>query len=136
MTIIGVDFHSRFQQIAMLDTDSGEVVERRLDHSNGEVPNFYSGLPKPVLVGMEATGYAQWFERMLAKLGHKLWVGDAAKIRAAMVRKQKRTRGMLSIFLTYWSRIDSRRFGFHRRRSEICDNCCGIATRWFAYELR
>ena len=89
MTIIGVDFHSRFQQIAMLDTDSGEVVERRLDHSNGEVPNFYSGLPKPVLVGMEATGYAQWFERMLAKLGHELWVGDAAKIRAAMVRKQK-----------------------------------------------
>ena len=59
MTIIGVDFHSRFQQIAMLDTDSGEVVERRLDHSNGEVPNFYSGLRKPVLVGMEATGYAQ-----------------------------------------------------------------------------
>ena len=38
---------------------------------------------------MEATGYAQWFERMLAKLGHELWVGDAAEIRAAMVRKQK-----------------------------------------------
>src|SRR5215469_5911387 len=38
---------------------------------------------------MEATGYAQWFERMLTKLGHELWVGDAAAIRAAMVRKQK-----------------------------------------------
>jgi len=38
---------------------------------------------------MEATGYGQWFERMLAKLGHELWVGDAAEIRAAMVRKQK-----------------------------------------------
>ena len=38
---------------------------------------------------MEATGYAQWFERMLAELGHQLWVGDAAEIRAAMVRKQK-----------------------------------------------
>jgi transposase len=38
---------------------------------------------------MEATGYAQWFERMLAQLGHELWVGDAAGIRAAMVRKQK-----------------------------------------------
>jgi transposase len=38
---------------------------------------------------MEATGYAQWFERILAKLGHELWVGDAAAIRAAMVRKQK-----------------------------------------------
>jgi transposase len=38
---------------------------------------------------MEATGYAQRFEQMLAKLGHELWVGDAAEIRAAMVRKQK-----------------------------------------------
>ena len=38
---------------------------------------------------MEATGYAQWFERMLAEQGHQLWVGDAAEIRAAMVRKQK-----------------------------------------------
>ena len=36
---------------------------------------------------MEATGYAQWFER---KLGHELW-GDAAEFRAAMVRKQKMT---------------------------------------------
>jgi hypothetical protein len=38
---------------------------------------------------MEATGYAQWFERMLAKLGYELWIGDAAEIRAAMVREQK-----------------------------------------------
>jgi transposase len=32
---------------------------------------------------------ASWFEAMLAKLGHELWVGDSAEIRAAMVRKQK-----------------------------------------------
>jgi transposase len=64
-------------------------VEQRLDHRDGEAQKFYGGLAKPVLVGMEATGYAQWFERMLAKLGHELWVGDAAAIRAAMVRKQK-----------------------------------------------
>jgi transposase len=89
MLIIGVDFHSRFQQIAMVDTETGELIERRLDHSNGEAKKFYAELQKPVRVGMEATGYAQWFERMLAKLGHELWVGDAAAIRAAMVRKQK-----------------------------------------------
>src|SRR5215469_6194830 len=89
MLIIGVDFHSRFQQIAMVDTESGELVERRLERSNGEAEKFYSGLQKPVRVGMEATGYAQWFERMLARLGDELWIGDAAEIRAAMVRKQK-----------------------------------------------
>jgi hypothetical protein len=32
MLIIGCDFHSRFQQIAMLDTQTGEVIERRLEH--------------------------------------------------------------------------------------------------------
>ncbi len=89
MLIIGVDFHSRFQQIAMVDTETGELIERRLEHGNGEAKKFYARLQKPVRVGMEATGYAQWFERMLAQLGHELWVGDAAEIRAAMVRKQK-----------------------------------------------
>ena len=43
----------------------------------------------PVRVGVEATGYTRWFERMLAELGHELWIGDAAQIRASMVRKQK-----------------------------------------------
>jgi transposase len=89
MLIIGCDFHSRFQQIAMVDTETGVLIERRLEHGNGEAKRFYAELAKPVRVGMEATGYAQWFERMLAKLEHELWVGDAAEIRAAMVRKQK-----------------------------------------------
>ena len=89
MLIIGCDFHSRFQQIAMVDTETGELIERRLEHGNGEAEKFYAGLEKAVRVGMEATGYAQWFERMPARRGHELWVGDAAEIRAAMVRKQK-----------------------------------------------
>ena len=89
MLIIGCDFHSRFQQIAMLDPQTGEVIERRLEHENGEARKFYAALTTPAGVGMEATGYAQWFERMLAEQGHQLWVGDAAEIRAAMVRKQK-----------------------------------------------
>src|SRR5437870_5119269 len=89
MLIIGCDFHSRFQQIAMVNTETGEVTERRLEHGNGEAKKFYAELQKPVRVGMEATGYAQWFEQMLAKLGYELWVGNAAEIRAAMVRKQK-----------------------------------------------
>lgn len=89
MLIIGCDFHSRFQQVAMVDIENGELIERRLEHANGEAKKFYAELQKPVRVGMEATGYAQWFERMLAKLGHELWVGDGAQIHAAMVRKQK-----------------------------------------------
>ena len=89
MLIIGCDFHTRFQQIAMLDAETGEIVERRLEHETGEAHGFYASLPSGARVGMEATGHAQWFERMLSEQGHELWVGDAARIRAAMVRKQK-----------------------------------------------
>ena len=89
MKIVGCDLHTRYQQIAMLDEETGELVERRLEHASGEAREFYAGLEGPVRVGIEATGHTRWFERMLAELGHELWIGDAAQIRAAMVRKQK-----------------------------------------------
>ena len=43
-------------------------------------------------VGMEATGHARWFERLLAELGFELWIGDAAEIKTKRVRKQKTDR--------------------------------------------
>ncbi len=43
-------------------------------------------------VGIEATGPIHWFERLLEELGHELWIGDSAKIRASEVRKQKTDR--------------------------------------------
>jgi transposase len=89
MSIIGCDLHTRYQQIAMLEVEGGEVVTRRLEHENGEAKTFYAGLPKPSLIGIEAMGYTQWFERMMIELGHELWVGDAAQIRASAVRRQK-----------------------------------------------
>ena len=89
MKIVGCDLHTRYQQVAMLDDETGELVERRLEHESGEARAFYAALSGPVRVGVEATGYTRWFERMLRELGHELWIGDAAQIRAAMVRKQK-----------------------------------------------
>ena len=92
MIIIGCDFHTRFEQIAMLDTETGEWVERRLEHENGEAKRFYAALKEPALVGMESTGFARWFQELLAELGHELVVGDAAKIRAMEPRRQKHDR--------------------------------------------
>ena len=43
-------------------------------------------------VGMEATGHARWFERLLAELGFELWIGDPAEIKTKRVRKQKTDR--------------------------------------------
>jgi transposase len=92
MLIIGCDLHTRTQQIAMLDTETGELVERRLEHEKGEAKSFYEGLKEAALVGVESTGYALWFAELLAELGHELVVGDAAKIRAMEPRKQKHDR--------------------------------------------
>lgn len=93
MKIIGCDFHPSYQQFAMVDTETGELREGRLEHEQGEARRFYQALVgQTVRVGMEAVGNSQWFEQLLAELGHELWIGDAAKIRSAEVRKQKTDR--------------------------------------------
>ena len=89
MWIIGCDFHPRYQQIAAMNLDTDELVERRLSHEGKETAAFYEALPRGALIGMEATCTAQWFERLLERCGHTLRVGDAAQIRASVVRKQK-----------------------------------------------
>ncbi len=88
MKMIGCDYHPSYQQIAMLEEGSGELVGRKLSHP-AQAEAFYRGLCGPVRVGMEASGNSQWFERLLAELGHELWIGDAAQIRASVVRQQK-----------------------------------------------
>ena len=94
MTIIGADYHPAFQQIAFVDTDTGELQERHLQHRE-EAEKFYRDLAAQgmkVRVGMEASGQARWFERLLAELNFELWIGDAAEIRTKRVRKQKTDR--------------------------------------------
>ena len=96
MWIIGVDYHPSVQQIAFTDTETGESGERRLNHSDGEAEKFYRDLKQrgiSVRVGMEATGYSRWFERLLAELGFEVWIGNAAEIKTQRVRKQKTDRG-------------------------------------------
>ncbi len=89
MLIMGCDLHTRYQVVARVDTETGEMVTRRLEHQSGEARAFYASLPSRGLIGIEATGCTVWFERMLSELGHELWVGDPAEIRARAVRRQK-----------------------------------------------
>src|ERR1700676_4596043 len=93
--MIGVDYHPSFQQIAFLMEETGEYSERRLKHSDGEAEKFYRDLKLRgvyVRVGMEATGYSRWFERLLAELGFEVWIGDPAEIKTKRVKKQKTDR--------------------------------------------
>ena len=94
MIIIGCDYHPGFQQIAYVDTDTGELSEARLGHKE-QAEQFYRELSQravTVRVGMEASGHARWFERLLSELQFELWIGDAAAIRTKRVRKQKTDR--------------------------------------------
>jgi len=92
MLIIGCDFHPGFQQVAIFDNRTGEMQEKRLQH-RGEAEQFYRDVAgQEVRVGMEACGHYPWFERLLQELGYELWFGDAAQVRASVVRKQKTDR--------------------------------------------
>jgi len=131
MLIIGCDYHPSFQQIAFIDDETGELRERRLMHPE-EAEQFYRALATSgaeVRVGMEASGHARWFERLLAELKVELWTGDAAKIRAKRVRKQKTDRQdaqhilrlMLKddfpkIWVPSWENRDLRQLLWHRHR--------------------
>jgi len=129
MIIIGVDFHPEFQQIASVDTDTGEIQEKRLTHRE-DAETFYRALAgQKVRVGMEASGHARWFERLLAELNFELWIGDAAVIRTKRVRRQKTDRQdarlilqlMLEdrfpqIWVPSWENRDLRQLLWHRHR--------------------
>ncbi len=89
MMIIGCDFHPSWQQVSWLDTETGETGEQKLVTAWGDAERFYRQVAGPALIGMEATGNCHWLVDLLSELGHELWMGDAAQIRASVVRQQK-----------------------------------------------
>jgi len=82
----------------MLDKKTGECVERRLLHTE-EARVFYEGLEGPVVVGIEASGNTHWFESLLTRCGHEMWIGDAAAIARQEGRKQKHDRRAAALIL-------------------------------------
>ena len=92
MIIVGCDFHPSWQQVAIFDATTGETAERKLVNGSGEAEQFYRSLPVPSLVSVESSGNSQWFLDLVEQLGHEVWIGDAAQIRARYVRQQKTDR--------------------------------------------
>ena len=89
MVLIGSDFHPSWQQVSWLNQETGETGDVKLVHEAGAAEKFYRQFPAGTRIGMEATGNCQCFLESLAKLGHEVWIGDAAKIRASDARQQK-----------------------------------------------
>jgi transposase len=117
--------------VPLIDTETGELRERRLEHRE-DAEKFYRDLAAQELtvrVGMEASGHARWFERLLAELQFELWIGDAAEIRTKRVRKQKTDRQDAQLILRLllenhfpqvwvpsWENRDLRQLLWHRHR--------------------
>src|SRR5664279_6323598 len=100
MLIIGCDYHASVQQIAFVDSETGETGERRLLHENSEAERFYRDLKLrgvSVRVGIEATGHARWFERLLAELGFELWIGDPARLKPQSAEAEDRSSGCAAV---------------------------------------
>src|SRR5438132_13606366 len=93
MRLIGCDLHASQQSIAMLDRDTGAVIEKMLKHEGEAVREFYASIPPPVLVGIEAPGEMGWFLRLMEELAIECRVGHPVAIRKAESRRQKHDRG-------------------------------------------
>src|SRR5258706_13692017 len=90
---IGVDFHARQQTICYLKTETGELVTAELKHQDKAVVRaFYAEFQGHVIVGLEASGYSPWFERLLEELGCEVWLGHATEIRRRARWRQKNDR--------------------------------------------
>ena len=119
MRIIGCDLHAAQQTIAMLDRETGEVVERTLSHESTTVRDFYASLPPPIVVGIEATGSMRWFLQLMEELGVTCHVGDPAKIRKVETRRQKHDRRDAALILEL---LTEHRFpSIWMPSAELCD---------------
>jgi len=135
MQMIGCDLHARQQTLAILDTNSGVLEERILEHEGDNVREFYGALEGPVRVGIEATGSMQWFLELMEELGVEYQVGHPAKIRACEPRKQKHDRRDALLLCGCSANIAFRRSGCPRSSSGTCEHCCSIDTSGYAFAL-
>jgi transposase len=91
--IIAVDFHHQYQRVAWLDEGTGEMQEADVHHDTVEtVRQFYQQFAVDSVVGMEASGYSYWFERLVIELGLELRVGHPGEVARLRRRRQKNDR--------------------------------------------
>jgi len=87
---IGVDYHPYQQTVAYWKTGDDEIRYRQFLHSDkAALKRFYGGCGKDPIIGVEATGSLQWFERMLFDNGIELLIGDPRLIRRKALSRHK-----------------------------------------------
>ena len=59
MKIVGCDLHAKQQTIVVVNTNTGELIERTLSHEGSAVREFYAALEGPVVVGIKRSLLSQ-----------------------------------------------------------------------------
>ena len=136
MLMIGCDFHTRFRQIAMLDPETGELTERRLEHATGEAMAFYGAPPGPARVGWKRAGTLIGSKRCLRSKGMNSGWETRLRFGQRWYGSRKRIRATLLIYSICCSRIAFHGSGFRHRLIGMRGNSYGIGTSWFAYGPR
>lgn len=87
--VVGLDLGDRFSQIVVLDTESGEVVERaRLRTTQEALHGRFAGVA-PLRIALEVGTHSPWISRLLVELGHEVLVANARKLRLIYENRNK-----------------------------------------------
>jgi len=121
---IGCDLHTRYQQIALVDTDTGEML-RAVWNTGTERRERLWRAGRAGASGDRSHGYTHG-SSATGGVGHELWMGDAAKIRRQCAQAEEDARDAAH-WLTWCARAGFRGSGGRRRRSGTCGNWCATA---------
>lgn len=133
MIIVGCDFHPSYQQVAILDTETGKIEEHKLMHTPGEAERFYRAIALPALVGIEAvatiSGLYAYCRSSAMKCGSEMHLRSVP----AMSGSRKQIDETQNIFCNCWWRDDSHVSGYPARRCVTIANSSSIDTSWYRY---
>ncbi len=140
MILIGCDFHPSWQQVSWMNEATGEAETTvKLDARPGRSGDSFTGsFRRRRGIGMEVHGNCQWFVELLRGLGHEVWIGDAAKIRASDTRQQKHDKRDARLLAAVAGGKDGFR-GSGRRQREAAGSAAvadSPATSWCACACR
>jgi transposase len=76
-----MDLGDKHHVVVVFDEDGRELEAKRFANTSRQVQKFFARYPGAVVV-MEAGTHSPWVSRLLASMGHEVWVGNPRKIRA------------------------------------------------------
>jgi transposase len=87
--VVGLDVGDRFCHLAILERDSGEILERsRVATTRGALRSRFAGVA-PMRIALEVGTHSPWISRLLDELGHEVIVANARKLRLIYENRNK-----------------------------------------------